>query len=347
MGIPTSSAPPGSPTVSVIIPAYNTAEFITETLDSVFQQTFTNFEVIVVNDGSPDTGKLEAVLEPFRNRIVYLKQENRGLSGARNTAIRQARGEYLAFLDSDDMWLPRYLETQLNFLEKNPGVDAVYCDSLQFGDFRLTDQTFMEMCPSIGPVTLESVISCRCQVCVSATVARHKAVVHAGLFDEELRSVEDWDLWIRLIYRGGTIAYHKAVLGRRRLRPGSLSSASVSMLGYQMKILLKIDNAPDLSPTVRSLIRERLQLCEALSDLEQGKVFLADDRLSEAEASLRKANGFLRRKRLDYVLFGLRTFPNVTRLVTNAWYSLLKFFALGRAAVLFSGRVASGARNRQ
>src|SRR5580704_11335265 len=119
MSIPTRSGAPVSPAVSVIVPAYNTAEFIAETLDSVFQQTFTNSEVIVVNDGSPDTEKLEAVLEPFRHRIVYLKQENRGLSGARNTAIRKARGEFLAFLDSDDMWLPKYLETQVDFLEKN------------------------------------------------------------------------------------------------------------------------------------------------------------------------------------------------------------------------------------
>jgi glycosyltransferase involved in cell wall biosynthesis len=342
MGIPTNSA---SPAVSVIIPAYNTAEFITETLDSVFQQTFTNFEVIVVNDGSPDTEKLESVLEPFRDRIVYLKQENRGLSGARNTAIRQARGEYLAFLDSDDMWLPKYLETQVDFLEKNSRIDAAYCDSRQFGDFRFTEQTFMEMCPSIGPVTLESVVSGQCQVCVSATVARYKAVVDAGLFDEQLRSAEDWDFWIRLLYGGGTIAYHQAILGRRRLRAGSLSSASVSMLGYQIRVLRKIDSAPDLSPKVRSLIRERIQLSEALSDLEQGKLFLADDRLSEAEASLRKANGFLRRKRVDYVLFGLRTFPIATRLITHAWYSVLKFIALGRTAALFSGRFALGSRN--
>src|ERR1700686_1350704 len=109
-----------TPTVSVIIPSYKTATFITETLDSVFAQTFTDYEVIVVNDGSPDTEQLERVLEPYCNRIVYLKQENRGVAGARNAGIRRARGAFLAFLDSDDMWLPEFLAEQVQIFHKDP-----------------------------------------------------------------------------------------------------------------------------------------------------------------------------------------------------------------------------------
>jgi glycosyltransferase involved in cell wall biosynthesis len=345
MSILGGSGSPVHPAVSVIVPSYNTAEFIAETLASVFRQTLKNFEVIVVNDGSPDTEKLESVLEPFRRQIIYLKQENRGLSGARNTAIRQARGEYVAFLDSDDTWLPKYLEKQVDFLEKNSGLDAVYCDSRCFGDFRFSGQTFMQLCPSIGPVTLESLIVGRCQVCVSCTVARYKAVIDAGLFDERLRSVEDWDLWVRMLHRGGTMAYHRAVLGRRRLRPGALSSASATMLACQAEVLRKLDNTLDFSPTVRSLIRERLQLAEALLELEQGKLFLAHDRIGEAEASLQKANGFLRRTTLDLVLLGLRTVPNVTRLGTKFWYFGMNCIALCRAAALFAGRLVLGPKN--
>ncbi len=121
-----------APSVSVIIPSYNTARFITETLDSVFAQTFTDYEVIVVNDGSPDTPQLEIVLKPYFDRIVYLKQENRGLAGARNTGIRRARGAFLAFLDSDDMWLPEFLAEQVQIFHKNPAVDLVYSDTFQF-----------------------------------------------------------------------------------------------------------------------------------------------------------------------------------------------------------------------
>ena len=88
----------GSPLVSVIIPAYDVAEFIGDALNSVFAQTFSDFEVIVINDGSPDTAKLERVLGPYMSRIVYLKQENRGVSAARNTGIAAARGSLIAFL---------------------------------------------------------------------------------------------------------------------------------------------------------------------------------------------------------------------------------------------------------
>jgi len=97
------------PLVSVIIPAYNAAVFIGETLTSVFNQSYSNYEVIVVNDGSTDTAELEKVLAPFRGRLVYLEQENKGPSAARNSAIGKARGEFVAFLDSDDTWLPDYL----------------------------------------------------------------------------------------------------------------------------------------------------------------------------------------------------------------------------------------------
>src|SRR5258708_8350475 len=95
---------PTPPAVSVVIPSYKTAEYIRECLESVFRQTFTDFEVLVVNDGSPDTPDLERAIAPFRDRIIYIEQPNAGLAGARNTAIRASRGRYVALLDSDDAW---------------------------------------------------------------------------------------------------------------------------------------------------------------------------------------------------------------------------------------------------
>src|ERR1700737_3017188 len=107
------------PKVSVIMPSYNTPTLIAECPGSVFAQDYKDLEVIVINDGSPDTAELERVLEPYRDRIVYLKQENRRACGARNNGINHARGEYVAFLDSDDSWMPTYLRTQMGHLEKN------------------------------------------------------------------------------------------------------------------------------------------------------------------------------------------------------------------------------------
>jgi teichuronic acid biosynthesis glycosyltransferase TuaG len=341
MAIPANSAPLVPPTVSVIIPAYNTAEFIMETLDSVLQQTFKNFEVIVVNDGSPDTEKLESVLAPVRDRITYLKRENRGPAAARNAAIGLARGTYLAFLDSDDAWLPNYLENQIEFLEKNTGFAAVYCDSRCFGDLRFAGQTFMQLSPSTGPVTLEGLILIRCQVCTSCTVARCSAVVDAGLFDEDqrLRGIEDWDLWVRMLHRGNAMAYHGAVLGRRRLRPGALSAASVSMLAAQLCVLRKIEDTLDISPSIRSAIRSRLQVVEAQFELEQAKLFLAGNRLGEAEESLRKANDFFQGTKLRLILLGLRSAPNLTSLGIKFWNFGLNCFAFCRAAALFAQRL--------
>src|SRR5712664_587865 len=93
---------PKQPLVSVIIPAYKVAPFINETLNSVFVQTFTDYEVIVINDGSPDTEELEGTLDYYRSRILYIRQDNRGAGAARNAGLRTARGRFIAFLDGDD-----------------------------------------------------------------------------------------------------------------------------------------------------------------------------------------------------------------------------------------------------
>jgi glycosyltransferase involved in cell wall biosynthesis len=97
-----------SPTVSVVICAYNAAPFIAETLDSLFAQTFSDFEVIIVNDGSTD--ETATVLQPYLSRIIYYEQPNQGPAAARNAALRLARGEFISVLDSDDLWMPNYLE---------------------------------------------------------------------------------------------------------------------------------------------------------------------------------------------------------------------------------------------
>ena len=178
-----------SPAVSVIVPAYNTAGYIAECLESVFAQTYRDFEVIVVNDESPDTPALERALEPFRSRIVYLTQKSVGFR-ARNTAIRASRGRYIALLDSDDAWNPDFLEVQVAALERDPTLDAIYPDAMLFGDHPHAGRTFMEICPSNGPVTFASLVTQRCNVLVSLLM-RREAMFRVGLFDESLRSVED------------------------------------------------------------------------------------------------------------------------------------------------------------
>src|SRR6202008_282444 len=114
----------------------------------------------------------------------------------------------------------------------------------------------------------------------------------------------------------------------RRRRPGALSAASVSMLAAQVHVLRKIDDTLDVSPSMRSVIRNRLQVVEAHFELEQAKLFLASNRLGEAEESLRKANDFFHRAKLGLILQGLRSVPNVTRLGIKFWNFGLNCFAL-------------------
>src|SRR5580658_6117386 len=169
-----------APKVSVIIPSYKTAGLIAACLDSAFAQTYRDFEAIVVNDGSPDTAELEKVLRPFMDRIVYLKQENKRAAGARNNAIRQARGEFVAFLDSDDTWMPDHLASQMQLFAKDPALDLAYSNALLIGD-PARECEFMEKCPSTGPATFEALIVERCQIPISTVVARKKTLVDTGL----------------------------------------------------------------------------------------------------------------------------------------------------------------------
>jgi hypothetical protein len=141
------------------------------------------------------------------------------------------------------------------------------------------------------------------------------------------------------------MAYHRAVLGRRRLRPGALSAASVSMLAAQVCVLHKIEDTLDVSPSMRSVIRNRLQVVEAHFELEQAKLFLAGNRLGEAEESLRKANDFFHRTKLELILLGLRNVPNLTSLGIKFWNFALNCFAFCRAAALFAQRFVIGPRD--
>src|SRR5579864_7085464 len=125
------SDPNQTPLVSVVIPAYNSSRYISGTLDSVLSQTLSNREIILVNDGSPDTRELEATLQPYVQGLRYFNQENRGPSAARNVGIRAARGRYVAFLDSDDVWLPHHLFNQVQHLERDPELGLVYANNSQ------------------------------------------------------------------------------------------------------------------------------------------------------------------------------------------------------------------------
>ena len=246
------------PLVSVIVPAYRVTKYVGETLDSVLAQTLQDFEIVVVNDGCPDTAALESVLEPYHSRLIYVKQENQGLAAARNTGILSGSPtKYVAFLDGDDKWTPDYLEMQVSAMERDPGVDVMYCDAIMFRDGGQIEGTFMEMCPSSGEVTFLSLIEPTCTVMVSV-IARRETVVKAGMFDPNLRSSEDFDLWLRIVKGGGRISYQRRPLVHYRRRPESLSADRQKMYGSCLAVMQKALGRTDLSDGERSALTRRV-----------------------------------------------------------------------------------------
>jgi glycosyltransferase involved in cell wall biosynthesis len=302
---------PGVERVSVIIPAYNVAPYIAETLNSVFAQTKPAFEVIVVNDGSPDTAELEEVLRPFRESIVYLKQENRGLSGARNTGIRAATGDLIALLDGDDVWMARYLETQTQFLRSHPEYDLVYCNARFFGDSAYEGRRFMEVCPSRGEVTPAAIISRKCCVFVSVT-ARAEALREVG-FDESLLSCEDFDCWLRLTSSGRRIGYHRRILVQSRRRGESLSADPMWMAEWHLKVLKKASAHWPKESNEASLLEKAIAKKTAELAIFRGKQGLRTGDVTSAVVEFTQAKRYYRSFKMTALVVLLRLAPGLMR----------------------------------
>jgi glycosyltransferase involved in cell wall biosynthesis len=302
----------GTPLVSVIVPAYDVTDYIGDALNSVLAQTFREYEIIVINDGSPDSEALERALAPFMPRIVYIKQENRGVSAARNTGIARARGEFLAFLDGDDTWLPHYLETQVARIQSDPTIDVLYPNAVLFSGGAAAGEEFMTACPSNGEVTFERLLLQECNVS-NCSIARREMIIRVGLFDESLHSVEDFDLWLRVIKHGGRIAYHHEVLARYRRRPGSLTADPVSLSEHILKVLQKVKQTMELTPSELTTVNAQLERFHAMLRLQEGKRAFFSGDTEGAISGLTEANRFFRNRKTAITLMILRVAPRILR----------------------------------
>jgi glycosyltransferase involved in cell wall biosynthesis len=185
-----------TPQVSVVIPTYNRAGVVKEAVDSVLAQEYNDFELIVVDDGSTDN--TSEVLVPYGDDVTVLFQENKGVSAARNRGIAEASGRYIAFLDSDDLWLPRKLSAQVEFFNRRP--DALICQ---------TEEVWVRNGIRVNPgkrhkkpsgMIFEPSLEL-CLVSPSAVMIRRDLMERAGGFDETLPACEDYDLWLRISCR--------------------------------------------------------------------------------------------------------------------------------------------------
>lgn len=300
-----------SPKVSVIIPAYNISEFISDTLDSVLAQTFKNFEIIVVNDGSKDTVELEKVLENYADKIVYGRQKNLGASEARNAAICLSRGELIAFLDGDDLWFPNCLEKQVEFLEENH-LDMVYCDAELFGDNFFKGNTYMETTPSSGEVNPISLINASCNVITSGTMVTRKILEKVNLFDTGLRRAQDFDLWFRLAKHGAKIVYQRNILAKYRESSNSLSGSYLQRVERSIGILNFIREKYELTPAEHKALERQLEFSQADVELEKRKLNLIKGDYDEARKQIGRANLYYRKPKLLLLKLLLQISPALT-----------------------------------
>lgn len=201
--------------VSILIPAYNAEKYIGVALDSALNQTYKNLEIVVVNDGSRDN--TEAVIKNYRDRrLRYFSQENRGIARTRNKLLREAKGEYITFLDSDDIYLPDKVREEVEFLETNSDYGAVYCDLRYFFDENPNKLYRHKYVFHSGDILAELL---KRQFITNTTLMLRRSVIEKiGDFNEEAREVEDWSYFLRMSRAGIKFGFIKEDSVRFRLR---------------------------------------------------------------------------------------------------------------------------------
>ena len=223
------------PLVSLIIPAYNSRAYICDAVDSCLAQTYPNCEVVVVDDGSTDATP-DLLRTRYGDRIRLIQQANRGAAGARNTGVREARGEYVQFCDSDDRLLPEKVQAGWQLFQQMPEIALVYT----FAKIVLPDDVTEVPLPDVELPSGDLFCLLLCGygnfVGTSTVMVRRQAVLEVGGFDESLAVAEDWDLWLRLASRWPFGAINESLMIYRK-RPGSLQSDDVDLAEGRLRVV--------------------------------------------------------------------------------------------------------------
>ena len=227
-------------TVDIIIPAFNAARYLPAAIESVISQTFDDWQILLVDDGSTDNTQeiVNSFLDRLGPKIKYIKQENRGVSAARNTAILASKAEFLALLDADDMWMPCRLSESLKVLVERPQAGLCYGLITSIDpDGRLGNSWEGNLSNAAGHIAPQ--IYLRAVELPSPTITiRRICIDEVGIFDESLRVTEDRDLWLRIALRY-EVAFVPKVLALYRMSPSSLTTDPKRMLEAQLKFIHK------------------------------------------------------------------------------------------------------------
>lgn len=277
------------PRVSVIITAYNKAQYIKETVDSVLAQKYREHEIIVVNDGSDDTDYLERELKVRMEDIIYIRQRHAGEGAARNTGIVNARGSIVAFLNAGDLWQPDLLASQNVHLERN-GLDLVYCDAAIFGTKSVYRRNFMDRFPSAGEVSCMSLLERRCHVLMSGTVARKSHIVDAGMFADKNAPKPALHLWLRMAKAGARIGFQSKQLVKLRTERDGAEPDALARVENERNVYEHIRRTIELNAEETDIVCRRIAELEAELAAEQGHSFLKSGDYTEAIMAFRVAN---------------------------------------------------------
>ena len=244
------------PAVSIVTPAYNSASYLADTIRSVLAQTVTDFEMLIVDDGSTDT--TADVAQQFAaadSRIRLLRQTNGGISSARNAAIARAQAPVFALIDSDDMWMPTYLEEQLRVLAESPKAGVVSANAFNLGG-SFDGMLLRRVPPGVQRVSLQSLIEVEDSVCIMS-IFRREVVERIGVFDTTLPSSEDYDFWLRAAVAGFDVLFNGTPLGFYRRRAESVSADDSRMLASITTVLGKTrQSLPAASPEAAAVDRQ-------------------------------------------------------------------------------------------
>ncbi|MCC6544913.1 MAG: glycosyltransferase [Nitrospirae bacterium] len=228
------------PKVSVIIPTYNREKYIVETLESVFAQTFTDFEVIVIDDGSTD--HTADILKPYLGRIIYMQKENGGPGSARNVGLKVVKGEYIAFLDSDDLWLANKLDIQVKFMDHHPEAGLVFTDYEVFCEDETGKDIESRKVLIQGDDYSFRRLFQRNFIPTLTVIIRKSCINNVGLFDEskELIVGEDYELWLRIAMRYGIGHIHE-ITARYREHSNNIVGAGLEKnYAMHLRVINKI-----------------------------------------------------------------------------------------------------------
>jgi len=239
------------PLVSTIVPAFNAERYLGLAIDSILDQTYSNIEVLVVDNASTDT--TAQVIKGYGDKVRYLREDTKGPAAARNRGLQESKGEYIAFLDSDDLWLPDKTERQVRFLTEHPEYGIVYSQYEYIDENgELYDNKWGRVCTQTGWV-FEDLLRHELQIGIGTMMIRRSSLEEAGNFNEKLITAEDTDLFIRLA-KYSQFGHIAGPVARYRSHKESLTKQQGVPRGTFKSLDYLVERYPELHPSKNSVM---------------------------------------------------------------------------------------------